>query len=168
VAPRATLARVPTIVRSSCLAAPAARVWADATRLPAINAEMRPWLSMTAPAEARGRSIDDPALTLGVPLFRSWVLLLFVLPVERMDVTISALDPGRRFVEESRVLVLRRWRHERTVEPDGDDACVVTDTLTVEPHVSLLAPFVAWFVGAFFAHRHRRLRARFGGARPRP
>jgi hypothetical protein len=116
---------------------------------------------MTAPPAARERGLDEAPV--GEVLFRSWVLLFGLLPVERMDLVIEALEPGRRFVEASRVLVLRAWRHERTVEPDGPDACVVTDRLTPAPRLALLGPLVRAFVALFFDHRHRRLRRLFGG-----
>lgn len=150
-----------TVTRSSRLAAPAERVWAHATSMASITREMAPWLRMTFPPEAAGVALDDPRVRLGEPLFTSWVLLLGVVPVERMDLTLAELDPGRRFVEQSRTRVLKGWRHERRVEPDGD-GCVVTDTLTLTPPVGALAGPLEWFVGRFFEHRHRRLRALFG------
>jgi ligand-binding SRPBCC domain-containing protein len=153
-----------TIVRTSRLAAPAERVWAHATTLSTINDEMRPWLAMTAPREARGLSLATTQVPLGVTLFGSWVLLLGVVPVERMQLRIAELGPGRRFVEQSGMLAMRLWRHERSVEVDGG-GCVVTDRVTVEPRLSALSPIAAAVVGRFFDHRHRRLRRRF--AEPR-
>jgi hypothetical protein len=151
-----------TVTTTSRLAAKAADVWTHATMLASVNREMGPWLYMTSPAEVRGLSLASPLVVLGEPLFTSWVLALRIFPVERMRVTIAELEPGRRFVERSRVLVMRAWRHERTVEPAGPEACVVTDTITVEPRLGIAAPFVGAFLRWFFAHRHRRLRALFG------
>lgn len=149
-----------TVSRSSRLAAPAAKVWAHATSMPALSREMTPWMRMTYPPEARDMSLDDAGVRPGEPLFKSWVLVLGVLPVERMNVTIAEVDPGRRFVEQSRTSVMKSWRHERRVEPDGD-GCVLTDTLMMEPPVAALAGPIAWFIGRFFDHRHRVLRALF-------
>jgi ligand-binding SRPBCC domain-containing protein len=154
-------ARSATITRTTRLAAPADAVWSAATRMPSINAEIGPWLKMTAPREAQELSLDDPRLVLGEPIFTSWILLLGLVPVERMEVTIVELERGRRFVEQSRVSVLRKWRHEREVVAGGD-RCLVTDRLTVEAPVRVFTPVVARLVGAFFGHRHRRLAARFG------
>lgn len=150
-----------TVERTTALAAKADDVFAHATRLESVNDEMHPWLHMTAPADVRGLSLSDPRLTLGAPLFRSWVLFLRFLPVERMDVTIVELGPGNRFVEQSGVLFLRKWRHERTVAA-VEGGCTVTDRLTLEPPIGLFAPLLALLVRAFFAHRHRKLVRRFG------
>ncbi len=85
-----------------------------------------------------------------------------------MHVTPTVVDPaGRRFVEESSLLSLRAWRHERIVEalPGG---CRVTDRLTPVPRAPGTGPIVRAVVGWLFAHPHRRLRARFGpGPTPR-
>jgi ligand-binding SRPBCC domain-containing protein len=149
------------IERSTQLAASAGEVWRHVTSIAGINAEMGPVLRMTAPAEARDRTLDDPEVTLGEPLFASYVLLLGVVPVERMKVTLVELAPGRRFVEESPMLVMRRWRHERSVEPSGG-GCRVTDRVDFEPRLAWAARPMGVAVAAFFRHRHRRLERRFG------
>ena len=63
------------------------------------------------------------------------------------------------------MLSMRRWRHERTLEPDGEAKTVVRDRLTFELRGSLrlLTPLVAAGIGALFSHRHRRLQRHFGG-----
>lgn len=147
------------LTRSSALAAPADVVWRHATSIPGINAEMAPWMSMTVPRELRNLTLDDPSVIVGAELFVSTVRLLRLLPVDRMRVTLVELERGRRFVEQSPMRSMRMWRHERSVEPEGT-GCRVTDTLTFEPRV----PFPAAVLRMFFAHRHRRLRARFGAA----
>ena len=157
------MVRQTTVMRSSRLRASAADVWTAATSMDRINREMAPWLRMTYPSEAAGLTLDSPEVRLGEPLFTSYVLFLGVLPVERMLVTLTALEPGRRFVEQSRMLFIRSWRHERTIAPDGD-GCVVTDQLTVEPPLPIFTPLVGAIVEAFFGHRHRQLRAFFGAA----
>jgi ligand-binding SRPBCC domain-containing protein len=152
-----------TIERASRLRAPAGTVWAHATALPSINVEMGPWLHMTSPREARGRDLTDPGLRLGEPLFVSWVLFRRVLPVERMLLTIRELGPGYRLLEQSPMLFMRLWRHERRVEPSGE-GCVVSDRVTLEPRLPLAGALVAAIVSAFFAHRHRQLARIFGAA----
>jgi ligand-binding SRPBCC domain-containing protein len=147
---------MPTITRTTRLPAPAAAVWRSAPTLAGINREMRPWLTMHAPPELDGVSLDDERVVLGEPLFSSPVRLFGLVPVDRMAVTLVELDRGRRFVEESPMRSMRRWRHERTVEPDGA-GCRVTDTVTFEPLVAAAAPLVRRAVAAFFAHRHRQL-----------
>lgn len=91
-----------TFTCTTALAAPRSTVWKHATKLTTINREMAPWLRMTVPREVGEASLDDPRLRIGEPLFASWILLLGVVPVERMQVTVIELEPGRRFVEQSR------------------------------------------------------------------
>ncbi len=151
-----------TVTRISRLPAPAEVVWRHATSMPSVNREMGPWLRMTYPAEARDQSLADAAVVLGEPLFTSWILFLGLLPVERMRVTIVELEPGRRFVERSPPVLLRSWRHERSVEP-SQDGCVVTDVVTAEPPFAWFSPVLRVVAERFFTHRHARLRRLFAG-----
>ena len=68
---------------------------------------------------------------LGERIFRSWVLLFGVLPIDYDDLTLIALEPGRGFHERSRMLSMRVWEHERTLEPDGEGGCRVRDRLSL-------------------------------------
>jgi len=150
-----------TVEHTSVVRGNARDVWQHATSLDGINHEMGPWLQMTVPPEARGLTLDAALGSLGEPLFASRVLLLGVVPVDRMRITIVELEPGRRFVEQSPMLTLRFWRHERTIVAEGE-ACRVTDELTFAPPIALFAPILRRVIEAFFAHRHRRLAAIFG------
>jgi hypothetical protein len=89
--------------------------------------------------------------------------LFGVLPFDYDDLTIAELVPGRGFDEQSTMLSMRSWRHERTVEPDGDAKTVVRDRLTFELRGPLrpLTPVVARGIRALFGHRHRRLQRHF-------
>jgi hypothetical protein len=64
-----------------------------------VNAELGPWLSMTAPPEARDLRIEDAPI--GEPLFASWVLLRGVLPIDRHYFKLTEVRHGRGFVENS-------------------------------------------------------------------
>jgi ligand-binding SRPBCC domain-containing protein len=142
---------------SSRLGATAATVWAHATSVAGINAELAPLLRMTAPPSLR--SLSDVSVVLGEPLGTSTVLLFGLLPVDRLDLTLVELEPGRRFVERSRVRSQKLWQHERVVAPDGD-GCRLTDRLTFEPKLG--GPLVAAFLRRVFANRHAYLRRTFG------
>jgi len=154
------------VSRSSVVGRPAAEVWARAVTEEGINDELAPILRMTMPAGLRGKTVDT--VEVGVPLGRSWILLGGVLPVDYDDLCLAELEPGRRFLERSSTLAFSLWQHERTVEPEGERACRVTDTLGLElrrpiawiPGVARLATAV---VGALFTHRHRRLARAAGG-----
>ncbi|WP_052436930.1 hypothetical protein [Georgenia sp. SUBG003] len=136
-------------------------VWRHATRFTGINGELYPWLRMTAPA---GVAALDPArIRVGRPLFRSWLLLGGLIPVEYDDLVIDELEPGRRFLERSSMLTSTVWQHERTVEPAGG-GCRLTDRISFAPRWEPLRPLMAPVVRLLFRHRHRRLARRYGAA----
>jgi len=142
------------VERSSLVSAPAADVWARVVTPEGINDEFRPWLTMSMPAAASGLTIDT--LELGKPIGRSWLRLFGVLPVDYDDLTIVELEPGRRFLERSRLFSAPQWQHERTVEPVDATSSSVTDRLMFTPRrgFGLLGPRIIRFL---FWYRHRRL-----------
>lgn len=99
----------------------------------------------------------------GVPLFRSRILLLGLLPIDHSDLTLLELEPGVGFIEQSRMGSMKLRRHERHIVPcPGDPAAVVlVDRLTFQPR--RMKPLVDWFIRRVFKHRHDVLRANFGG-----
>ena len=145
------------LVFRSELAATPERVWAWISSVDSISRELRPLLVMTAPAHVR--NLADVALQPGVPLFRSWLLLFGLLPFDRSDLTLLRLEPGVGFLEESPMLSMKLWRHERWLEPLASGTRL-TDRLTFEPRFA--APLVSWFVRTLVGHRHRVLRAQLG------
>lgn len=150
------------IERSSSVAASPEAVWAVVSTMAGVNAELRPFVRMTHPADRVG--LDDQDVPLGQVVFASWLLAFGVVPFDRHSLALASVDSGRGFVEESTSWLQSRWRHERTLEPAASGGCVVTDRLTVQPRIALLAPLERRVVGALFTHRHRHLRARFGEA----
>jgi ligand-binding SRPBCC domain-containing protein len=122
-----------------------------------VSTELAPVLKMTVPESAG--TLLPPDVALGQRLFYSWVLLFGVFPVDRMEFTLSSVDSGKGFVEESPTLTMKRWRHERTLTP-SDGGTVLTDRLTFEPKFA--RRLVLWFVTRLFEHRHAVLRNRLG------
>ena len=92
-----------------------------------------------------------------------WLRLFGVLPFDYDQLSIAELEPGRRFHEESTMLSMRRWRHERTVTPEGDTKTIVRDRITFQTCAALgfAAPLIAAVLRALFGHRHRRLQQHF-------
>ena len=147
------------IEQRSFIAAPVDSVWARVVTREGINDEMSPWMTMSPP---RGTALRVDALEVGVPLGRFWLRLFGVLPFEYDRLMIAEMEPGRRFHEKSSMLSMRRWEHERILEPAGDRETLVLDRVTLEARLPFLTPVFARIVGWFFRHRHRRLARHFG------
>jgi hypothetical protein len=140
------------------LPAAAPTVWAHATSLAGIQRELSPLCRMTFPPAVA--KLTPETVVLGRRLFRSWILLFGVIPVEYDDLTIVELEPGRRFLERSATLTQRVWQHERIVEPTAG-GCTVTDRLTLTPRIPGLQRLQVAVVRALFRTRHRNLRRLF-------
>ena len=157
----------PTVIeRRSVVAASAERVWARVVTPEGINDELRPWMTMSIPRAFKGATVDD--IPVGTPIGRAWIRLFGVLPFDYDYLTITELDPGRRFHEESTMLSMRLWRHERTVTADGIGTALVDDRVTFQPRLPLrfAAPLLVLGIGALFSHRHRRLQRHFAALQP--
>ena len=147
-------------VARSRLDAPVSAVWEHASSMAGVNYELGPLLRMTHPPGVD--RLDTSLGELGRPVFRSWVLLLGVVPVDYDDVTIVRLDPGRGFLERSPLATQRLWEHERRLEP-AEGGCAIVDRVRHEPRVALAGRWQSALLRQVFRHRHRRLRRRFGG-----
>jgi hypothetical protein len=99
----------------------------------------------------------------GERLFRSWLLLAGVFPVEYDDVCFVEVEPGRRFLERSSLLSQRVWEHERVIEPCSQ-GCRVTDRVRFVSRLGWLTPLYASLFRAVFRLRHHNLRRLFGKA----
>lgn len=149
-----------TVEVSSRLVASRSVVWSVVSTMNGVNAELGPWLRMTYPD-------DQASLADAVPgrvAFRSWILLLGVVPLDRHTFGLDRVDDARGFVEESTSWMQRRWRHERELVDHVGGGCVVTDRLVFEPRFTLSRPMMVGVVRRVFIHRHRRLRRRFGAS----
>lgn len=148
----------------SHLRAPRQRVWEWITSIEGISAEMWPIFRMTTPKGVT--SLDDLNVEPGVRMFRSYVLLLGVLPIDYSDMTLIELDRGNGFVEESPMGSMKSWRHERRILPSTDhaDAVLLVDQLTFRPRFA--RRLAKWFIRRVFTHRHAVLRRRLGSAAP--
>ena len=144
---------------TSDLTAPAEALWAHATSPAGVNRELFPLARMTFPRSVERLAFD--AEHLGQRLFRSWILLLGVLPVDYDDLTLLRVTPGMEFVEVSPMLSQREWHHQRTLTPVAGGTRLV-DTVCFVPRVAALGrPYQVVFAQTF-ALRHRNLRRLFG------
>jgi hypothetical protein len=146
-----------TLTFESLLSVSPQGAWSWATSVAGIAAELRPLLRMTTPPGIT--NILDLDVHLGRPLFRSWVLLFGVLPIDRSDLTLIHLDLGHRLVEQSPMFSMKLWRHERTIEP-CENGCTLTDRLEFQPRV--VVGVTSWFIAAVFTHRHEVIRRNLG------
>ena len=149
------------IERQSVVDAPAEQVWARVVTPEGINDEVRPWMTMSMPRGAESMTVDN--VPVGVPIGRAWLRLFGVLPFDYDRLTIAELKPGHSFDEQSTMMSMRTWRHQRTVTPDGDAKAVVRDRITFQLRTPLrpATPIVAAGLRALFGHRHRRLQRHF-------
>jgi hypothetical protein len=138
-----------------------AAVWEFVGTMNGVNAELAPWLRMTAPPEASNLRIEDAPV--GRPMFTSWVLLRGVLPIDRHCFMLAQVEPGHGFAEDSTSWSQRRWEHRRHLEPRNEHTCILTDRLTFTPRIRASGPLLERVIGAVFHHRHRVLHERFGG-----
>ncbi len=136
------------------LGADAETVWARAIDPAGINDELMPLMRMTVPRGAADFGLDDQAPG---KIGRSWVLLFGFLPFDYDDLNIVRVDPGRGFLERSKMLSMRLWEHERTIEPLGEDRCQLTDRIAWEPRLPLPGALFRPLIRTIFRHRHRRL-----------
>jgi ligand-binding SRPBCC domain-containing protein len=147
--------------QQSIVDAPVEQLWARVVTPEGINDELRPWMTMSMPRGSEGLTVDN--VPVGAPIGRCWIRLFAVLPIDYDLLTIEDLQPGRGFHEESTMMSMRRWRHERSVTPDDDGKTVVQDriTFTLRAPLRPLTPIFAVGLRALFGHRHRRLQRHF-------
>ena len=131
-------------------------LWDWSTSVHGVDAEMGPVLKLEFP---KGMThIPRDRNVLGKPLGNCKFLLFGLVPVDLSRLTFVEVEPGRRFVEQSPLLSMKSWRHERVIAP-GTDGTRVVDTLEFTPR---FAPrMVKWFISKFFQHRHAVLRRSF-------
>jgi len=127
-------------------------VWAWMTSFEGISKEMAPYMRMTAPKGVT--SIKSMSFKPGQRMFRSWILLFGLIPIDYSDLTLESLDEGAGLVEQSPMGSMRLWRHERRLT-SVEDGCELSDELTFEPRIAGWLAFR--IIRAFFTHRHRNL-----------
>jgi ligand-binding SRPBCC domain-containing protein len=149
-----------TVVNRVDVPASAGAVWERIIHPDGINDEMRPWMTMRMPREASGLTVET--IPLGQSIGRAWLRLFGLIPFEYDYLTIVEIEPGKRFLERSTMLSMRRWEHERTLIPVAGGT-QVHDRVTLQPRFPVpgLAALLARVVDAFFKHRHRRLHRYF-------
>lgn len=150
---------VRTVRQTSTISAPLDAVWRRVTDFEGINDELMPVMRMRVPAGLRGTAIDT--VPLGVPLGRSWIFYLGLLPLDYDDLMITELVPRSHFQEVSTMASMRRWTHRRELHAVDAGHTEVTDVVGFEPRLALLASPLEPVIRRLFVHRHRRLARHF-------
>lgn len=144
---------------STDLAASRERLWEHTSDLDQVNREFFPFFKMTYPA--CGRLLTPKTVKIGEKLFRSWILLFYVLPVEYDDITLAKLEPGSGFYETSTMLTQKKWRHKRTLLNIKNGCCVV-DEIKFTPRLYFGGEVQKKLFSMLFKYRHWRLKRIFG------
>ena len=124
-----------------------------------VNWELAPWVRMSAPQRWRELPIRDWPAQKG--LFNSTVYLCGVLPIDSHRFGLEAVS-ACELREESNSLIMRRWRHQRTLVSHDAGGCRIRDAIQFEPRLRFMGPLLAVIYAAVFRHRHKRLRKRYG------
>ena len=144
---------------SSVLSADTDSVWTHCTSMNGVSRELWPLIRMTYPAGHE--ALVGDSFVEGKPLFRSYLLLLGIIPIDRSDLTLVEVDPGRRFLERSPMASQQLWEHERLLEPTTEGTRV-TDRLRWRGRLPGAGAAFALAVPLLFRWRHRRLQRIFG------
>jgi ligand-binding SRPBCC domain-containing protein len=133
-----------------------AELWDWSTSVHGISTEMGPILTMHFPGNGIPVPQDHGGLNrvLGKCTFR----LFGILPIDVSRLTFVDVDPGRSYVEQSQLMSMKHWRHERIIVP-GSDGTRVIDKLEFTPR--LPAVLAKWFISQVWKHRHAVLRREF-------
>jgi hypothetical protein len=145
---------------STDLAAAQRRVLDHAATMPGVNRELGPLLRMTMPSAYREQTLFDAPV--GQPLFRSWLLVAGILPIDYDHLSFEAIDPASGFVESSTTLSMSTWRHERRVVANERGGSRLVDRIAFTPRIPGTGALLIRIAKALFRHRHARLRAIFG------
>ena len=133
-------------------------LWNSVVSPQGVNAEFWPFLRMTFPPSVNDLSAEAQP---NQKLFRSWILLFGVLPVEYDDLTFAEIEPGRRFLERSEMLTQKRWQHEREIDPEGEGSRII-DRIMIESRTPILEGLQLRIFRMVFRYRHFRLRSIYG------
>lgn len=137
---------------------PAARgeLWNWSTSVRGVEAEFGPILKLDFP---KGMThIPQDVDSLGKVLGNCKFLLFGIVPIDLSRLTFVEIEPGRRFVEQSPLLSMKSWRHERVIasSPNGTR---LTDILEFTPRFA--TGVAKWFISRLWRHRHAVLMRHF-------
>lgn len=131
-------------------------LWDWSTSVDGIATEMGPILTMHF--ANGGIPVPQDQSGVGKVLGKCTFKLFGILPIDLSRLTFVDVDPGHSYVEQSQLMSMKHWRHERIVEP-GCDGTRVVDKLEFTPR--LPAVLAKWFISQVWKHRHAVLQRQF-------
>jgi hypothetical protein len=150
---------LPGFTFSSKLPVPAEQVLATLNMV-GVNAELYPLVKMTAPNCFAECSI------LGWPqrqqLFKSWVLLFGIVPIDHHSFYFDTINPEEGFSESSSSTTNAIWSHERKITPQPTGCCVI-DTVRYKSRLPFIDVILKPAYKLVFWRRHQNLRSKYGG-----
>jgi hypothetical protein len=157
-------------------------VWSGITTFHGVNKEFFPLLRMSCPfPDLRLNS----AMATGQPLFRSWLLLFGIMPIEFDLLGLSSVIENVSFEEKSTMALISEWNHHRFLcdenaeeeqdeekEEEGSErhyedgkerkiargGTIIRDRLLFTPRIPGTGFILRLIVRALFSYRHMRLR----------
>jgi hypothetical protein len=141
----------------SDLAIEASAFWSAAS-LRSVNWELAPIVSMTSPKEWQNSPICS--WEGGADLFKSWILLFGLIPIDRHSFRLRHAPDGFGFDECSSSWINKEWNHRRTILAH-DRGCTVSDQVAFVSRIPLASGWLMPIYKFAFWHRHRRLRKRY-------
>jgi len=125
-----------------------------------VNAELGPLVRMTAPPA--WQNVPIPEWPEKEPLFKSWILLFGLVPIDRHSFYFDSVDAGG-FSEASSSWMNRLWRHTRQID-SVESGVRVKDAVEFELRLPFLGRLLLPIYKAVLQRRHRYLRRMHGGS----
>lgn len=135
-------------------------IWESISSINGANKEFYPLLKMTCPfPDLR----INPSLITDRPLFRSWLLLFGLFPIEFDLIRLTKVIENECFEEKSSMALISEWNHHRYLStPSNDNETIVIDTIQFLPRIPGSGLIFLFVVRWLFQYRHFRLRQMFG------
>jgi len=133
------------------------KLWKAIWNFDNINKELAPYFKMTSPA-IELTAIDINSIPLNEHLFTSYILLLKFLPIDIHYFKLKSIAENDYFEEESTSLILKYWRHTRTLEAKGEKTLLI-DKIEYQHKIALLGKITFPIYKSVFSHRHKKLKA---------
>ncbi len=143
----------------SALGESASSIWKEIANMPGVNWELGPFIYMTSPEPFRNKSISD--WPTGESLFRSILLFFRFLPIDIHFFGMKNIGPNA-FEEKSSSLVNSIWEHHRSLFPQSEESVLIRDSVRYSARLPFMGALLFPVYKLVFAHRHKKLRRKFG------